>query len=65
MYILFAGMDYEQCGGAMDIFFTGSLSECREQINLAKEVYGSYGDGVWWHIYSTLSNKVIEDYMGD
>lgn len=61
MYILFAGMDYEECGGAMDIFFTGSLEECRERVSLAEEQLGRHGDGVWWHIYSTLSDQIVED----
>lgn len=61
MHILFAGVDYEECGGAYDIFFTGELEECRKKVPDAVERLGKLGDDVWWHIYSILSNQIVEE----
>ncbi len=61
MYILFAGMVYEERGGAHDIYFVGTtIKDCRKEFRDAAHVFGKHGDQVWYHIYDVIENKIIE-----
>lgn len=62
MYLLFGGKDYEDAGGAKDLFGQyHTLSGALKDIGLLVDAHAVHGDGVWWHIYSVEDDCIVEE----
>lgn len=62
MYLLFGGMDYEESGGARDMWGQySSYPEADRAVVELTEFYSKHGDSVWvwWHIYSVANDDIV------